>query len=614
MSSAHRLLALLFVAAAGALLAASHPGAPAARADDPLEVTVTSAADGEATAAGCADPATCTLRAAILQVNADTSPGAYTIRFSAEAFPAGAPVTIAVAATPLPPITRANTVVDATDRGVVVDGSELDGEADGLVVEGDGGEVRALAIRSFERNCFALHGAGASATATITGGCDTGILVTGGGTLRDNHVGFDRDGAPLTVATGIRVTTAPAIVGAEAGATAGGNTIGNAGTAIAVGDVASSAAVGGTSVAANTIGRSPGGAPAPASIGIQLLPPSAATTVRANDIANTSIAGIQVVAGSAEPGVVRNRLATNRFEIAAGMAIDLGADAIRNPNDANDADSGPNQLQNHPQFTRPTQSAITGVVPGCDTCEVELYMAHHEPGGANDYGREPIPIARAVTDASGNFSFVAPPVLPGAWVTATATDAEGNTSEFGPSARVGGGSAQCGNLTLEPGWNLAGYFYPTPLTLGASFPANGGVVSAIYHLADGAGTYTHWFAGTAVSRTLTTLLPGESYWFYATAETTLPAGFALAVPVPVQLQPGWNDFVYIGGEGDIRDAFASIAGKYTTAYRYDAATQAWEQYAGPDVPGWVHDFATVEPCTAYFVHMDEAGTLLPLQP
>src|SRR5690606_11106252 len=123
-----------------------------------------------------------------------------------------------------------------------------------------------------------------------------------------------------------------------------------------------------------------------------------------------------------------------------------------------------------------------------------------------------------------------------------------NTSEFGPSARVGTGILQCGNVTLRPGWNSAGYF-GSVVNLSDVFPpasAPPGPVVSIHRLNDGTRDYRSWFRGASELSTLTSLAPGEAYWYWAETGTTVPGSFTLGVPVPIELSEGWNHFVYIG--------------------------------------------------------------------
>jgi hypothetical protein len=252
-------------------------------------------------------------------------------------------------------------------------------------------------------------------------------------------------------------------------------------------------------------------------------------------------------------------------------------------------------------------------------CVVQIYLAAHSPGGAKDYGALPMPFGLVNTDAQGRFTLTGPAVSPGQWLMATVTDQEGNTSEFGPSTRVGAGTVACGNITIWPGWNHTAFFGPQPVQLGLAFPDDGGGqsrVDAIFEYVDGTPTFHRWLAGTLDARTLTTLAAPQVYWFHAVQPVTFAGGFALSVPLPVQLKAGWNDFVYIGAGGDVEDALASIAGKYSSVYRFvnDGQEDRWEKYGNADTPAFVRDFSRVEPCTTYQLFVSEDATLLPLQP
>jgi hypothetical protein len=88
------------------------------------------------------------------------------------------------------------------------------------------------------------------------------------------------------------------------------------------------------------------------------------------------------------------------------------------------------------------------------------------------------------------------------------------------------------------------------------------------------------------------------------------------VPLPVTLQAGWNELLYIGAAADVRDALASIAGKYASIYRWSNAGSGkpgWSSYhAG--LPEWAQGFTTLQTCDAYSILVTEQVTLTPLQP
>lgn len=587
-----------------------------------VEILVTSAA---ANGGACPDAANCTLRAAINQANADASADPVVISFSPATFPPAAPATISITSALLPPVTRANVAIDASNAGVRIlwNGQDVSSTPDGLVLTGDGDALHGLEVAGFRGACIAVRGEHATVGGDSTpglanrvGSCGTGISVAASNaTVAGNRIGFTADNQPSPVTTGILVAAGNATIGGPTQAS--GNTIGNTTVAIRVG-ATGAAAFSGVTVAGNTIGRDPTGQPSPVATGIDLRQPSSGATVASNSIAYATT-GISVAADLGGISVTGNRFQKNQFSSLGGLAVDLNADGITNPNHTGQS-AGANHLRNHPAFTRAVQSRIGGSVgEDCGGCEVQLYLADHRPGSPNDYGR--ILVAGGVTnaDAGGNFAFDNPAVTPGQWVTALVTDAQGNTSEFGPSTRVGAGVAQCGNLQLEPGWNHGGYFGPEPIVLGTAFPADGpsaGKVSAIYHYDPVSGQYAHWIAGTGNARTLQTLEPGEAYWFLADGAATLGTGFSLSVPLPVSLKPGWNEVVYIGATADVRDALDSIAGKYQDVYRWDAAgdSPGWQVFGDGTQPAWASDFNELQACSAYEILVTEAASLTPLQP
>jgi len=129
-----------------------------------------------------------------------------------------------------------------------------------------------------------------------------------------------------------------------------------------------------------------------------------------------------------------------------GIGIDL-APAGPTLNDAGDADSGPNGLQNQPVITAAESSGgvttITGILDGTpDTpFRIELFAATENAIGTaqpTEFLRDVV----VVTDGNGPASFqltLSPPLGIGTQVTATATslaNAPGDTSEFAPPAIV----------------------------------------------------------------------------------------------------------------------------------------------------------------------------------
>jgi hypothetical protein len=116
----------------------------------------------------------------------------------------------------------------------------------------------------------------------------------------------------------------------------------------------------------------------------------------------------------------------------AGLGIDLGGDGPT-PNDALDADSGPNDFQNYPVLTAVTagggSTTITGSLHSTPNTTFTLeFFGNLVPGAQGEFY---LGNSSVTTDSSGDAAFtVTLPVVYGTSVTATATNPGGSTSEF----------------------------------------------------------------------------------------------------------------------------------------------------------------------------------------
>jgi hypothetical protein len=115
------------------------------------------------------------------------------------------------------------------------------------------------------------------------------------------------------------------------------------------------------------------------------------------------------------------------------------------PNDPGDTDTGANDLQNFPVITAASGGAASTVVQGTiDTqfpSQVTIELFSSEAADASGFGEGQVFQGTAVPDAAGNWSATLPGGLSGKYVSATATDAAGNTSEFSRAVQVTGGAA-----------------------------------------------------------------------------------------------------------------------------------------------------------------------------
>jgi hypothetical protein len=136
--------------------------------------------------------------------------------------------------------------------------------------------------------------------------------------------------------------------------------------------------------------------------------------------------------------VVSNTVSRNSIHSNGYLGIDLpGGDPV-NPNDPGDADTGPNGLQNYPVLTsavlRPGRLLVTGTLdtPNPRTAVIEIFANPvPDPGGdPTGHGEGAIFLGTARPNSRGAFTAVLPVVAEGTLISATATDREGNTSEF----------------------------------------------------------------------------------------------------------------------------------------------------------------------------------------
>ena len=147
-----------------------------------------------------------------------------------------------------------------------------------------------------------------------------------------------------------------------------------------------------------------------------------------NVIANSSEQGV-IVTGGPGNSILRNILYAN------SMGIDLARDGIT-PNDPLDADDGPNRLQNAPTLTSiETVSGFTvhGALHSepAKTYRLEFYAYCALDKGTQGEGEIFIGSRDVPTNSMGDVLFSTTfPAPPCPIITATATDPDGNTSEF----------------------------------------------------------------------------------------------------------------------------------------------------------------------------------------
>jgi parallel beta-helix repeat protein len=300
-------------------------------------------------------------------------------------------------------ISTTNTNVAANRSGTNSSGLVARPNSDGIAVEG----ASTGAI-----------GGNAAARNILSGNTGFGVRIVnaGGVNILGNYIGVDATGAvALGNGGGIEIQAGSVNVGDPFPVTP--NVIaGNTADGILV-----AGGPAGNLIEANLIGVEPGGAVIPnGGHGIRVT--GGRSFIIGNNIAGNALDGVAVIGVS---GItIANAIYGN-----GGLPIDLGDDGPTG-NDALDADAGANELQNYPSIT-----FLAGTVGG------ELFSAPNSTytivayiGSAIGNARTQLGSVACNTDAAGHCNWgpiAAGGAVSGQVVTATATDALGNTSEMG---------------------------------------------------------------------------------------------------------------------------------------------------------------------------------------
>jgi CSLREA domain-containing protein len=343
-------------------------------------------------------------------------------------------------------------------RGLVINRFNASGAGGGIsitahanVIEGNfiGTDATGTIDLGITTNGVFVNGAnntigGTTANArNVISGNTVGVLIQGGGAtsnlVQGNLIGTDANGTgDLGNSEGIVILSANNTIG---GSSPGARNIisGNGPSPGAGRGVVIAGNATGNLVQGNFIGTDVNGTANLGNTrdGINITAPSNNTTIggTANGAGNTIAfnGGLAVVVSSG----TGNAILGNSIFSNGGLGIDLGPTAGVTPNDPADADTGANNLQNFPVLTSATGggTSIKGSLHSAPntTFRLEFFAnAACDPSGFGE-GQTFLGFLNAVTDGAHNavFSVLFPVAVPvGHFITATATDPAGNTSEF----------------------------------------------------------------------------------------------------------------------------------------------------------------------------------------
>ncbi|MCX6927648.1 MAG: carboxypeptidase regulatory-like domain-containing protein, partial [Verrucomicrobia bacterium] len=377
----------------------------------PTFVVKTTAADGPGS-----------LRQAIVDANA-TLVSVSLIRF---AIPGSPPFTI-LPLTPLPDIARP-VVLDATTQAGYTNLPvvELSGAIHGGPLAGDGLRlmssncvVRGLAINQFAGAGLRLDG-------------------TGGHVIQGNFIGTDPSGLlARTNGYGILVFSDNNLIGGTNAAALNlisANTLGGINlSGLASGNVIQGNVIGADLTSTLGLGSQFGGVDNLGGFNIV----GGTSPGAGNVIAFNAAYGVRIQAG------VGNQIRGNSIFSNHDLGIDLSPLGVT-PNDLGDGDTGPNNLQNFPLITAVFASGTNALIRGTlnstpnGTFALDFYADTSGDASGFGEGERYLGSTNVTTDAAGNTAFGFTPAGGGTSValtdvvTATATDAAGNTSEFSP--------------------------------------------------------------------------------------------------------------------------------------------------------------------------------------
>ena len=194
----------------------------------------------------------------------------------------------------------------------------------------------------------------------------------------------------------------------------------------------------------------------------------------ANVIVGNAGVGVYVAGGATGNAILRNSIFDN-----AQLGLDLNGDGVTS-NDPDDADTGSNGLQNYPELLSNTGGVISGRLKSQPNRTYKIEFFANSSCDASGYGEGQYWLGSitVTTAANGQFDFNSPPFaipVDKSIITATATDSEGNTSEFS--------ACLCPVITLTPAMLTNG-------SVGTAYPA------VTFSASGGTGPYTFSYSGT----------------------------------------------------------------------------------------------------------------------
>lgn len=294
-----------------------------------------------------------------------------------------------------------------------------------------------------------LGGMTSAARNIISGNLGSGVLMLGssaGAQVFGNYIGTNPAGT-AALGNGGQGMNLSAVTGVMVGGTASGagNLIsGNANEGIRLTDGSIS-----NTIQGNFIGTNSAGTAGIANSGAGIVITGSGALVNTNNTIGGTAAGAgNLIAFNSGPGInfseltennANNRIQGNAIHSNSSLGIDLGSDGVT-ANDAGDPDAGANHRQNFPVLTAVSSTGmITGSLdslPANSAYPVRIEFFANTACDGLGHGEGEISLGFTTLAAPGSFSFPAQLVPGKNFITATATDNDGNTSEFSACQQV----------------------------------------------------------------------------------------------------------------------------------------------------------------------------------
>jgi hypothetical protein len=347
-------------------------------------------------------------------------------------------------------------------------------------------------------------GGTSAANRNVISGNPDGVLLQGpasGTVVQGNYIGTDAAGtAALPNLQGIRV------FGAAGNTIGGGSGAANVISGNIVGVLLEEAGTTGNMIRGNLIGTRPDGS-------TPLGNTQAGVAVKrasGNSVGGLANANANVIAGNDGYGVVSyggwaNQILRNSIygNALPGIALDPATGVT--PNDVLDKDYGPNKKQNYPILFLTSTGASTTTVDGWlkslpnASYRVELFGAAACDASGFGEGQTYLGSTNVTTDAAGFAGILAdlPTTSPGAFVTATATDAAGNTSEFSTCLAAGSAGTMGEFRFAENSFSVSEADGTAVISVLRTHGFTAGSASVHYQTANGTATQPADYAATS---------------------------------------------------------------------------------------------------------------------